>query len=1063
MKMSIVKTTSTVLMLSLIGTSVHAATTYFDEKTTIKIQRLYRDRKLNQTFETLNQTSKNIKRGVVPAPTEADLEESIASLNEHSDFKSMGLPAVYFINAKKDLDIRPFIERYQGYIQSQMASRDPIRRQIASLIMAELATKAAAENDKFNTAQYFLQEAISSDYPFFKHNAYLQLSGLARDYADKNQAINCLRKGLILPNRYHASIYRKLAYVVDSEEYKPSRERYLKQIIEIGTPTEKIKALMSLAYLYGRNQSNSAFYRPSEALDIYDSLLANPQLISFLDTDNVHIQIAIIRAFSPDEEIKNVDRAVEILDGILLNRPNDWNYSNAATQLISIFITKDPARAFSLAREALSNPNLQQPFKIYIEKALADLYRHGPEGIKNPQAALQILENLAAMTFGPTFAPDYHSIVLLSLTHHLVYGDATVKNAARAIQIHEELRKDSKVKLAALIDLAHIYQHDAEHKNLLKAIEYFEEILLLHEGKPVEQFNTLIRLLSLYTTEGETLNLEKAQIIQQRISEMQPIIESNNSKESFVALQSLASLLTFGNDRVKDRGRAIQILEELSKHRESKLLSLPILVYIYEHIAEHKNPVKVTECLNKLVELYADKPLEQLKALTKLLKIYTTEGTAFSIEEAKAAVQRILTHSAVDGTARLEVQVALSKLFHLHPESGSTAEIIDVNNELAHNPMATPSDVGDAHRRLIAAYLTQRSFEQVVTTYEHFLTRAVDWQRTGVILDFISFLENPDHATVQNPARVTELRALLPQPAVFMTEELVQLPGIVAGFGGAGHVDPYFSPEMIANRKASLLALSGDHFDQVNYQTNLERTIAEVKEAIAQYGARDAEFAATAVVATEVFETGNTHPYSYRPTVQDLDYQFSIDDLGREMAYGEALVRIWARITHHPDVNHLKDLIVLQLAAAIDPDGHIVCPVGKIMRHFQAMEGTFPDVRAVTLSLENAFSGFAKNEQKLIDALPGEHPLKILESKIGEIRKAAEYKVNTDTWVSPEYQGKFEFLSSDDQILLKNHYEQMVLKFEQDLLKSRDTLSETEKAFARREVGEYLSVTWFVG
>lgn len=938
MNISVVKIMSTLLMSSLMTTSLSAATASFDERTTIKIQKLYRDRKLNKTFEALEQRSKDIKRGVVPGPTEEDLEKNIASLNEHSDLKSMGLPAVFFINAK-DLDIRPFVGRYQGYIQSQMTSRDPVRRQVASLIMAELAGKAAAESNKLKTVQHFLQETVNSDYPFFKHNSYMQLSELAKDSGDIDQAFRYLRKGLILPSRYHASICRKLAYLVESEEYKPTQERYLKQIIEIGTPKEKIKALLNLACLYSRNESNSTFYRPSEALAICNSLLTNSHLVSFLDKDNVHLQMATVLAWSSDEEIKNVDRAVDILEGIFLKRPNDWNYSNATNQLISILITKDPARAISLALEALINPNLQQPFKSYIEKSLAHLYGHGPENTRNYQEALRILEEQAAAPYGKDFDPNYRSYVLLSLAQLLQYEDVTVKNVARAIQINEDLCKDSKMKLSALISLAYIYQYDAEHKD----------------------------------------------------------------------------------------------------------------------------PVKLAECLNELVELYADKPLEQLKTLTQLLKIYATEGAAFNIEEAKAAVQRILTHSAVDSTARLDVQITLSKLFHTHPESGSAEEVIQINEALAHNPMTTPLDVENAHHRLIAAYLAQQNFEQVVIIYEHFLTRAADWQRNSVIRDFISFLENPDHAAVQNAARVAELRALLPQAAIFMTEERVQLPGIVAGFGGTGHVDPYFSPEMIANRKASLLALSGDHFDQANYQTNLERTVAEVKEAIAQYGARDADFAATAVAATEVFETGNTHPSSYRPTIQDLDYTFSIDDLGREMAYGEALVRIWARITHHPDANHLKDLIVLQLAAAIDPDGHIVCPIGKIMRHFQAMEGTFPDIHAVTLSLENAFSGFAKNEQNLIDALPAEHPLKILESKIGEIREAAEYKVDADNWVSPEYQGKFDSLSSDDQTLLNNQYEQMVLKFEQDLLKSRDALSEAEKLFARKEVGKYLSVAWFVG
>ena len=125
------------------------------------------------------------------------------------------------------------------------------------------------------------------------------------------------------------------------------------------------------------------------------------------------------------------------------------------------------------------------------------------------------------------------------------------------------------------------------------------------------------------------------------------------------------------------------------------------------------------------------------------------------------------------------------------------------------------------------------------------------------------------------------------------------------------------------------------------------------------------------------------------------------------------------------------------------------------------MEGHFKDIKAATLSLRDIFSHFAQEEQKLIDALPAEHPLKILESKIGEIRDAGEYKVDANNWVSPEFQGKFKSLSSEYQALLNDQYEKMVLKFEQELLKSRDVLSEAEKISARNEVSGYLSL-WFM-
>ena len=1025
MKKSTIKLTSALLMLNLMGTSLHAVTSLDENVAANRITRLIRlsvDKKLNQMMDAIDQEGATVREAIEKdsAYAERSIRESLVWLKDHNDLKSIASPLIIIFSAK-DLDTTIYLQEYQAYLESQIAGSSPIKKQWISYLKAMIVDNAADQGSKLDNMESLLQETINSLYPFFRWESYKTLSRASECSGDIDQAFAYLIKGLSLPKVYHAQVCRSLADLDSSEDYKPKREFFLKRVIKAGKPEEKAKAFDALAKLY--SGASSEFYKPEEAIRIYESLLEDIELISFLNPYSIRSDIA--RTIGADSvEIRDQDRAIDLYEQVISNKEQvtKWEYENAVENLFECYWVKrrNPTRAFHVAQEALENSKFSEDVRKRIEGSLIDLYKDGPEGIKNHQKSLQLLEKLTA---DPS-DPDYFRH-LFSLVNFLRHGDSTVKDEHRAIEICE------------------------------RVLQYGD----LSETK----FCAIKQLLMGFYLDGseDVRNYSKAAQLLEELS-----ADVNNSNR-FVHLGSLAYLLIYGDViTVRNVGRAIQVLEELRSYEKSKLSALVSLASIYQYDAEHKNPVKLAECLKELVELYDDKPLEELKALTQLLKIYTTEGEAFNIEEAKAAVQRILTHSAVDGTARLEVQVLLSNLYNNHPEAATDEEKIEAHEVLANNPMATPQNVSAACYRLIAIYLEQQNLERVVATYEHFLTLAVDWQRIDVIRDFIGFLENPEYAAVQNAERVMELRARLPQPEAFAfiaTEELVQLPGIVAGFGGAGPVDPYFSPEMIANRKASMLALSRDPFVQMNYQTNLERTVAEVKETIAQYGARDPDFAATAAIATEIFETGNSHPISFRSAINHLEYSFSYDGDTKTMTYGEALVRIWARITKHPEASHLKDLIVVQLAAARDPDGHIVCEVGKIMRHFQAMEGTFPDIHAATLSLRDIFSHFAQEEQKLIDALPAEHPLKILESK--EIRKAGEYKVDTDvySWVKPEYLEKFGSLSNDEQILLNDHYEQMVLKFEQDLLKSRDTLSETDKASARNEVVEYLNLTWFMG
>lgn len=116
--------------------------------------------------------------------------------------------------------------------------------------------------------------------------------------------------------------------------------------------------------------------------------------------------------------------------------------------------------------------------------------------------------------------------------------------------------------------------------------------------------------------------------------------------------------------------------------------------------------------------------------------------------------------------------------------------------------------------------------------------------------------------------------------------------GIVPGFGRAWHVDPYFSPEIIANRKWSLSNLNKDSFDLSAYAVELGKTIVEIRATIEAYASRDAEFAAISEKAQQVFELGNARLHSYPAFVLSLEESFTYVDSAEPMRLGEALVKI---------------------------------------------------------------------------------------------------------------------------------------------------------------------------
>ena len=1076
------------------GTSLHAATMSFEDKAATRIQRMVRfkiDRNLNRDFDDIFQKesiTENIQND--PKFAEQCLHESIDSLHESSTRTEIAAPLVPLFNAVYLLDVTPFVQTYQTYLDAQLTSSDSIKRQWASIIKAflvDLTSKPLSEEEKaakLRETEDLVQETQGSKYPFFRFYSYERLSGISRYPVNTEQAIASIKKGFSLPKRYQAKIYDKLADLIARSENSDTRKRetYLKKIIEIGNRLEKAKARYQLATIYASPWSPE-FYRPEEVIALYRSILSDAVPVAFsvpFSPYYMQIRLAQVLMQAPDG-IRDEGEANRTFDEIIARQDyTDLDYASAVYRIIDVFTQRNPRtnsamnpeRAFSLALEFIGNPISPTVYKGLIEKeSLATLYQYGPQGIRDLQKALEILEKYSKDAYDPRKSSQANQQLIGLLQH----GPEEVRDPQKALQLSEELVSDTSnpnyySNLQTFTNL--LMYGDATVRNVHKAIAISEAAL--SDPKTPESYRQSIkgRLASFYQYGPEEIrNHSRAlQFLEELGADLSDFNHINN-------LQSLAHILQHGDATIRDVGRAIQIFEELCLHPGQKLNSLQTLVNIYDNDPVHKNALKAAECYRELLSLYADKPIEQLKALAKLLKLYASDGNAFSLEEVRATVQQILDHPSVDGTARLQIQVILSDLYVRHPEAATDEEKIEAHETLAHNPMANSDNMRIAYQRLIALYLAQENLPQVVTTFEQLLVRAADWQRTEVINEYIVFLENPEYAVVQNATRVDELRALLPQ---FIPQDIDfipqfapqdtdpmagivhHVPGTVGGFGGAGFVEPSFSPEIRANVKASLDALSRDRFDQMNYQTNLARTLAEVRKAIAHYGVRDADFAAIAAVATEVFETGNG-VQGFRLAVHHLEYPFDTGDLGRTMTYGEALVRIWARITHHPDVNHLKDLIVVQLAAARDPDGHIVCEFGKLTRHLQVMEGHFKDIKATALSLKDMFSYFAQQKEKTVDDLAVGDPLKVLRAKCEGISSTSEFKVSEDSlWVSEQYQGKFFALKTEEQDLLNDYYEQLVADFGAELLKSRDALSEDERVFVRREVGKYLSVSWFM-
>ncbi len=290
----------------------------------------------------------------------------------------------------------------------------------------------------------------------------------------------------------------------------------------------------------------------------------------------------------------------------------------------------------------------------------------------------------------------------------LVYP--SIQDGSRAIRFCKKgLLNHPVFRFLGLDYLATIYSSNSVHKNLPEAAECYLELVELYADQPLEQLKVLVALLNLYKTEGDDDQTKTKSIIQ-RIVEMQ----ISDSTEYLEALQSSSQLLTDGSDKIKDIGRAIQIQERLREHSEYKLSSLQKLSSIYEHNPDHKNPEKLVECYLEFMELYADQPLEQLKVLVSLLKLYNTEGETFNPEEANNIVQRILEMQAHEGLRgnnefKLPSLQQLSYIYEHDPVHKNPEKLAECYLELVELYAGQPLEQLNILARLLKLYIAEEA------------------------------------------------------------------------------------------------------------------------------------------------------------------------------------------------------------------------------------------------------------------------------------------------------------------------------------------------------------------
>ena len=410
--------------------------------------------------------------------------------------------------------------------------------------------------------------------------------------------------------------------------------------------------------------------------------------------------------------VRSVERNIQLYEGLLENS----EFRALSLKKLSNIYTTDPvhrnrSRALEYYLELVELYADQQIEQLKVLENLLGLYE--TEGDDDQEKTKSIIENILGMQSRNSV--EYLE-TLQRLVHSLMYGNAKIRDIGKAIQILEELCTHTNFKILNLKKLSSIYEYYPIHRNLSKALECQLELVELYADQPVEQLKVLVNLLNLYDTEGETFNQIEADNIVQKIIQMQ----TGDSVEALEALQSWGQLLTQSTIVVKNTERTIQFYERVRRQSEFKLSSLQKLSYIYEHDSVHKNPVKLAECYLELIELYADRRLEQLDILARLLKLYIAEGMTFNTEETKANAHRILTDLPAEPAPLLNVKIALSNLYYLYPDLSTPEDITSINTEILSRSSeleANSSDLINAHKSLIENYHRQGNVEEEKTTY----------------------------------------------------------------------------------------------------------------------------------------------------------------------------------------------------------------------------------------------------------------------------------------------------------------------------------------------------------
>ena len=226
-----------------------------------------------------------------------------------------------------------------------------------------------------------LQELEKSKYPFFQRLYYGAVSKALSDSKDIDQAQEYLMRGLNLPKHYHAGIYEELADLDSSEGYAPKRKFYLKRVIKLSTPKQAAKATYDLVSLSGGE----------DALSAYTSILTNPTLLPYLDSNAIQLQIATLFAY--DQAIQDEARAIEMYKKIRLNRESVKNpdtYWNAGHHLVNIYINQNEySLALDIATETLKDPSFPEWRHEHLGNQLKTIYQNGSDEIRE---AMEISE-----------------------------------------------------------------------------------------------------------------------------------------------------------------------------------------------------------------------------------------------------------------------------------------------------------------------------------------------------------------------------------------------------------------------------------------------------------------------------------------------------------------------------------------------------------------------------------------------------------------------------------------------------------------------------------------------